>query len=80
MGPVLVLFRNVYRLGANYVSHVFTLINSTNMYQICTYYVLGTKANTRDTVFADVVLMVWLGRQTIRIHIMGSTIQEKNRV
>lgn len=50
------------------------------MYQICTYYVLGTKANTRDTVSADIVLMVWLGRQTIRIHIMGSTIQEKNRV
>lgn len=51
--------------------------------QICTKHLLCARNEAqRDTVFADEVLMVWSGRQTILkyIDILGSAVKQKNRV
>ena len=86
-GLALHWFRNVYRwCWAAFTwhqlhSHIFTIIYSTNNVP-STYYVPGMRANTRDTVSADVVLMVWMGSQTIHkyIHVLGCAVKGQNRV
>lgn len=42
----------------------------------------GTRANTKDSVSADIVCMLWWGRQTVYInsHIPGCAVKRKNKI